>query len=109
MVSHDGDPEPQRLSEIPMDTAMAYTDVAAAKGEAFGAAATRNMTKPAPPAEKKTPPKVENKAKSFAEELLDQELKKDPNALAELAKPVELEKKTEEVKKSKESEKSLEE
>ena len=79
------------------------------------------MTKKAEP--KKQPPKdsqkaqakpseKEKKATSFAEELLNEELKKDPNALAELSKPLDLSKKdtsNEAPKKTKEDEKPLEE
>ena len=103
--TQDGDP--QQLGEVPMDTAMAYTDEAADKGEAFGTAATRNMTKKATPAVKKEPPKVVDKTKSFYEQVLDEELKKDPSALAELAKPLDLEQKADEAKKQKEAEKPL--
>ena len=93
-----------------MDTAIAYTDQAADKGEAFGTAAAKNMTKPAAVVVKKAPAKVvADKSKSFYEQLLDEELKKDPNAVAELSKPLVLEQKSDDAKKPKEADKPLEE
>ena len=66
------------------------------------------MTKPAPPVVKKTPEEVsKDKATAFAAELLEQELKKDPSALAELAKPQNLEQKADVAKLKKELDKTV--
>ena len=70
-------------------------------------------SKKEPPKDKqKEESKPSDKPKSFYEELLNEELKKDPNALAELSKPIDLSKKDapgEAPKKQKEEDKPLEE
>ena len=98
-----------------METAMAYNDIAADKGQEFGDAATKDMTKQAKtvkkePVKPKKELKASDKPKSFYEELLNEELKKDPNAIAELSKPMELSEQTAlqgYPKKQKEDEKTL--
>lgn len=83
---------PERIDGVPDETVIDYTDQAAGAGQTFGEASTKNMTNPKPkPAPKKVAeiPRPGGK-KSFAEQLLDIEVKKDPKILAELAKPLDL-------------------